>query len=61
MTSPLSSIRNLGPAYEESCAKIGISSAEKMRQLGADETYCRSLQAGTNPHFIGYYVMVMAL
>ncbi|HCI07331.1 MAG TPA: competence protein TfoX, partial [Sulfitobacter sp.] len=25
MTSPVSSIRNLGPAYEESCAKIGIN------------------------------------
>ena len=61
MTTPISSIRNLGPAYEESCAKIGISSAEKLRQLGADETYRRLLQAGTKPHFIGYYVLVMAL
>ena len=61
MTTPISSIRNLGPAYEESYAKIGISSVEKLRQLGADETYRRLLQAGTKPHFIGYYVLVMAL
>ena len=61
MTSPVSSIRNLGPAYEESCAKIGINSAEKLREVGADETYRRLLQAGTKPHFIGYYVLVMAL
>ena len=61
MTSPISSIRNLGPAYEESCAKIGIKSAEELRELGADETYRRLLQEGTKPHFIGYYVLVMAL
>lgn len=61
MTTPISSIRNLGPAYEESCAKIGITSAENLRELGADETYRRLLQAGTKPHFIGYYVLVMAL
>ena len=61
MTSPISSIRNLGPAYEESCAKIGIKSAEELRELGADETYRRLLQAGTKPHFIGYYVLVMGL
>ncbi len=61
MTTPISSIRNLGPAYEESCAKIGITSAEQLRDLGADETYRRLLQSGTKPHFIGYYVLVMAL
>lgn len=61
MTTPISSIRNLGPAYEESCAKIGINSAEELRNIGADKTYRRLLQAGTKPHFIGYYVLVMAL
>ena len=61
MTSPISSIRNLGPAYEDSCAQIGINSAEELREHGADETYRRLLQAGTKPHFIGYYVLVMAL
>ena len=61
MTTPISSIRNLGPAYEESCAKIGINSAEELRYIGADETYRRLIQAGTKPHFIGYYVLVMVL
>ena len=61
MSTPISSIRNLGPAYEESCARIGINSAEQLREIGADETYRRLLQAGTKPHFIGYYVLVMAL
>ena len=61
MSSPISSIRNLGPAYEEACARAGIHSAEELRDLGADETYARLLKTGTKPHFIGYYVLVMGL
>ncbi len=59
--TPVSSIKNLGPAFEEACAKAGIHSAEALRDLGPDETYARLLRAGTKPHFIGYYVMVMGL
>lgn len=61
MSSPISSIRNLGPAYEEACARAGIHTAEDLRALGPDETYARLLQSGTKPHFIGYYVLVMGL
>lgn len=61
MSDPVSSIRNLGPAYEASCAKIGIHSAQELRTLGADETYGRLLANGLRPHFIGYYVLVMGL
>ncbi|MEP2031097.1 MAG: TfoX/Sxy family protein [Paracoccaceae bacterium] len=61
MSTPVSSIRNLGPAYEQSCAQAGIHSAEDLRALGADEAYGRLLQSGSKPHFIGYYVLVMAL
>ena len=61
MSTPISSIRNLGPAYEEACARAGIHSAEEVRNLGADETYARLLKTGTRPHFIGYYVLVMGL
>lgn len=61
MTDPVSSIRNLGPAYEESCARAGIHSAQELRELGADPAYARLLQHGSKPHFIGYYVLVMAL
>lgn len=61
MLNPVSSIKNLGPSYEDSCAQIGINSAEELRAIGADETYRRLLRAGTRPHFIGYYVLVMAL
>lgn len=61
MSEPVSSIRNLGPAYETSLAKIGITSAEQLRALGPDEAYGRLLKAGSRPHFIGYYVLVMGL
>ncbi|WP_058273796.1 TfoX/Sxy family protein [Ruegeria atlantica] len=61
MSDPVSSIRNLGPAFEQSCARAGIHSAQELRDLGADEAYVRLLQAGTRPHFIGYYVLVMGL
>ena len=61
MSDPISSIRNLGPAFEQACARAGIMTAQELRDLGADEAYARLLQAGTRPHFIGYYVLVMGL
>jgi DNA transformation protein and related proteins len=59
--SPVSSIPNLGPASEAAFARAGITSAEEVRALGADESYIRLMAAGTRPHFIGYYVLVMGL
>ena len=61
MSDPVSSIRNLGPAFEQACARAGIHSAQELRKLGADEAYARLLQFGSRPHFIGYYVLVMGL
>ncbi|MEM9636239.1 MAG: TfoX/Sxy family protein, partial [Pseudomonadota bacterium] len=61
MSTPVSSIRNLGPAYEAACETAGIRSAEELRDLGADAAYARLLRSGMKPHFIGYYVLVMAL
>lgn len=61
MNTPISSIRNLGPAYEDACARADIYSAEHLRELGPDEVYSRLLRNGTKPHFIGYYVLVMGL
>lgn len=57
----ISSIRNLGPAMEEAFAKVGITTAEEIRELGPDAAYARLLQGGSRPHFIGYYVLVMGL
>jgi len=61
MGTPISSIRNLGPATEAAFAKAGIYSAEEVQALGPDEAYRRLIQSGTSPHFIGYYVLVMGL
>lgn len=61
MTAPVSTIRNLGPASASACAAAGIHSAEQLRELGADAAYARLLAAGTRPHFIGYYALVMGL
>jgi len=61
MSDPVTSIRNLGPKYAASCAKIGIHTAQQLRDLGADEVYGRLLANGMQPHFIGYYVLVMGL
>lgn len=59
--APISSIRNLGPAMEGAFARAGVTSAEALRALGPDTAYARLLAAGTRPHFIGYYALVMAL
>ncbi len=61
MPDPVSSIPNLGPATEAAFARAGIHSADVVRALGPDEAYRRLLQAGTPPHFISYYVLVMGL
>ena len=61
MPEPVSSIPNLGPASEAAFARAGIHSAEEIRTLGADESYRRLLLSGSQPHFIGYYVLVMGL
>ncbi|MGO4853137.1 TfoX/Sxy family protein [Phaeovulum sp. W22_SRMD_FR3] len=59
--TPLTDIRNIGPATAEGLIKAGIPDAETLRALGGHEAYRRWLGAGLAPHFIGYYVLVMAL
>jgi hypothetical protein len=54
-------IRNLGPASVEAFARAGMTDAEQVRDLGADEAYRRLLATGSRPHFIGYYALVMGL
>ena len=61
MAEPVSSIRNLGPASDKSFARAGITSAEALREMGADAAYAALLKTGTQPHFIGYYALVMGL
>ncbi|WP_114964466.1 TfoX/Sxy family DNA transformation protein [Alkalilacustris brevis] len=62
MSTPPSSIRNIGPAMQQALANVGIHSAEELREMGADAAYLRLLQGGRHrPHFIAYYVIVMGL
>ena len=61
MADPVSTIRNLGPASDTAFARAGIHSADELRSLGPDAAYAKLLNAGTKPHFIGYYAMVMGL
>lgn len=61
MSTPISSLRNLGPATESALRRAGIPDAERLRALGADAAYAALLHAGERPHFIGYTALVMAL
>ena len=61
MTEPVSTIRNLGPASDVAFARAGITTAEHLRELGADTAYAQVLASGSKPHFIGYYALVMGL
>jgi DNA transformation protein and related proteins len=58
---PVSAIRNLGPKSEASFARAGLTSADQVIALGADAAYARLIHAGTRPHFIGYYALVLGL
>jgi hypothetical protein len=58
---PLTAIRNIGPALAAELQRAGIKTASQLRDIGADAAYRRLLATGTRPHFIGYYVLHMAL
>lgn len=57
----LTSIPNIGPATAKSLIAAGIPNAQSLRALGADEAYRALIGNGERPHFIGYYVLHMAL
>ena len=57
----LTEIANIGPATARSLIAAGIPDAVALRRLGAHEAYRALLVAGELPHFIGYYVLQMAL
>lgn len=61
MSDPVTTIRNVGPAMAASFARAGLTSAEAIRDLGADAAYARLLSVGDRPHFIAYYALVMGL
>lgn len=57
----ISSIRNLGAETEKALNDAGIMTAEALHEIGAHEAYRKLLENGQRPHFIGYYVLHMAL
>ena len=59
--TPLTEVRNLGPATAAAMQRAGIPDAEALRALGPDAAYARLLEAGERAHFIAYYVLVMGL
>ncbi len=61
MAAPVTEIHNIGPAMAAGLTAAGIDSAEQLRDMGADAAYARLIAAGTRPHFIGYYALVMGL
>ena len=61
MESDLTGIPNIGPATARSLIAAGVPDAAALRAIGADAAYRALLTAGERPHFIGYYVLHMAL
>jgi hypothetical protein len=61
MTEPVTAIRNIGPASVPQFDRAGLTTADQVREIGADATYARLVATGTRPHFIGYYALVMGL
>ncbi|MFB2532508.1 TfoX/Sxy family DNA transformation protein [Paracoccus sp. p4-l81] len=57
----LIALRSIGPATAQAMRRGGVRDADHLRELGADEAYRRMLIGGERPHFIGYYVLHMAL
>ena len=57
----VSTLPGLGPAMDRALASVGITTAEQLCEIGGDAAYERLLAAGTRPHFIGYYVLHMAI
>ncbi len=61
MDDPLTAIANIGPATAAALVKAGVPTASALRAMGADAAYRALLASGQAPHFIGYYVLHMAL
>ena len=61
MDSDLTTINTIGPATARALIAAGIPDAATLRAMGAHEAYRALLVAGGKPHFIWYYVLVMAL
>jgi DNA transformation protein len=61
METDLVTIRHIGPATAKALVVAGVPDAATLRRIGAHAAYRALLIAGERPHFIGYYVIHMAL
>lgn len=61
MKTDLTDVPNIGPATAKALIAAGIPDQAALRGMGADEAYRQLLENGESPHFIGYYVLHMAL
>lgn len=59
--TPLETLPGIGPATAADLRAAGIADAAALRAMGADAAYAALMRHGTRPHFIGYYVLHMAL
>lgn len=57
----LTSIPNIGPATARALMAAGVTDAFMLRAMGADAAYAAMIGNGERAHFIGYYVLHMAL
>lgn len=57
----LITLPNIGPATARALVAAGVPDAGALRVMGADAAYAALMAAGERPHFIGYYVLHMAL
>lgn len=57
----LTALRSVGPATAAALMRGGVRDADHLRTLGAHEGYRRVMIGGERAHFIGYYVLHMAL
>ena len=60
-SSDQTTITNIGPATAKALIAAGVPDAAALRSLGAHEAYRAMVLAGEKSHFIGYYVLQMAL
>ena len=61
LPSDLTAITNIGPATAKALIAAGVPDAATLRQIGADQAYRALVMNKERPHFIGYYVLHMAL
>lgn len=61
MATDLTDIPNIGPATARALIAAGVADARALRAAGAHEAYRALLRNGERAHFIGYYVLQMAL